>query len=85
MIDDRMPENALVIGRPVMTCCVDDIAFKGILCLGRKPLMKNGDWISLTAEIKIEKHKMYKGEGPVLYLKDYAVTSVPEEPVATFY
>lgn len=84
-IDNRMPDNCFITGRPVMTCCIDDIAFKGILCLGRKPLMKNGDWISLTAELRIEKHKMYKGEGPVLYTKDYAVTSVPDEPVATFY
>ena len=84
-IDKRMPDNVFIIGRPVMTCCADDIAFKGVLSIGRKPMMSNGDWISLTAQVKIEKHKMYKGEGPVLYLKDYAVTSVPEEPVATFY
>ncbi len=84
-LDQRMPDNCFIMGRPVMTCCVDDIAFKGILCLGRKPLMSNGDWISLTAEVRVEKHKMYKGQGPVLYVRDYAVTSVPEEPVATFY
>lgn len=84
-IDKRMPDNCFICGRPVMTCCVDDIAFKGILCVNRSPLMKNGDWVSITAKISIEKHKLYKGVGPVLYMQDYAVTSVPEEPVATFY
>lgn len=84
-IDKRMPADCFIIGRPVMTCCVDDIAFKGVLCLGRSKLMKNGDWISLTAKVSIEKHKMYQGDGPVLYLQDYAVTSVPDDPVATFY
>ncbi len=84
-IDRRMPDDCFIIGRPVMTCCVDDIAFKGVLSLGRSNMMKNGDWISITAKISIENHKMYHGKGPVLYLKDYAVTSVPEEPVATFY
>ena len=84
-IDKRMPENCFVIGRPVMTCCVDDIAFKGILCLGRSGVMKNGDWIVLTAKIQIEKNKLYNGKGPVLYLKDYSVTSEPQDPVATFY
>ena len=84
-IDKRMPSDCFIAGRPVMTCCVDDIAFKGILCCGRKPMMQNGDWLSLTAKISIENHKLYKGEGPVLYITDYAVTSVPEEPVATFY
>ena len=58
---------------------------KGILAITRNPLMKNGDWINLTATVSIEKHKLYKGEGPVLRMVDYAVTSVPEEPVATFY
>ena len=84
-IDKRMPENCFIIGRPVMTCCVDDIAFKGILCLGRSAVMKNGDWIVLTAKIQIEKNKLYNGKGPVLYLKDYSVTSEPQDPVATFY
>ncbi len=84
-IDKRMPEDCFVIGRPVMTCCADDIAFKGILCCNRAQLMKSGDWVILTAKIKIEKHQMYQGKGPVLYLEDYFVTTEPQEPVATFY
>ncbi len=84
-IDKRMPKECFVIGRPVMTCCVDDISFKGILCCNRKPMLNNGDWIILTAKIRIEKHKLYQGEGPVLYLEDYSLTSEPEDPVATFY
>lgn len=84
-IDERMPKECFVIGRPVMTCCVDDISFKGILCCNRPKLMKSEDWIVLTAKIKIEKHKLYNGKGPVLYLQDYALTTAPEEPVATFY
>jgi len=84
-VDERMPKDCFVIGRPVMTCCADDIAFKGILGCNRAKSMQNGDWISVTAKIKIEKHKLYQGKGPVLYMTDYAVTSEPQEPVATFY
>lgn len=84
-VDKRMPDNCFITGRPVMTCCVDDIAFKGILCVNRSPMMNNGDWIVLTAKVSIEKHKLYKGDGPVLYMQSYALTSTPEEPVATFY
>lgn len=84
-IDRRMPNECFIVGRPVMTCCVDDIAFKGVLCVGRTPMMKNGDWLIITAKVSIEKHKLYKGEGPVLYIQDYAVTSEPEDSVATFY
>jgi len=84
-IDKRMPDGCFIIGRPVMTCCADDIAFKGILATNRGSMMKNGDWIVLTAEIKIENHKLYRGKGPVLYMKDYSITSEPQDPVATFY
>lgn len=84
-VDNRMPDNCFIAGRPVMTCCIDDIAFKGILCVNRSSSMQNGDWIVLTAKVSVEKHKMYKGEGPVLYMQQYAVTSTPDEPVATFY
>lgn len=84
-IDRRMPESCFIVGRPVMTCCVEDISYKGIICEGRKAGMEDGDWLSVTVEIKIQKHKLYKGEGPVLYLKDYAVTTKPDDPVATFY
>ncbi len=84
-VDKRMPKECFIIGRPVMTCCVDDIAFKGILCVNRSASMQNGDWIVITAKVVIEKHKLYKGDGPVLYMKDYALTSSPQEPVATFY
>ena len=84
-IDKKMPDDCFIIGRPVMVCCAEDISYKGILCVGRRPNMQNGDWLSVTVEVKIEKHKLYKGEGPVLHLKDYAMTSRPEDPVATFY
>lgn len=84
-IDKRMPSDSFVIGRPIMTCCVEDIAFKGIVGNGRRPQMTDGGWIVITAEVRIEKHKMYRGKGPVLYLKDYAQTTEPDEPVATFY
>lgn len=84
-IDKRMPADCFVIGRPVMTCCVDDISFKGILGTNRGSMMKNGDWVILTAEIRVEKHKLYRGKGPVLYLKDYLLTGEPADPVATFY
>ena len=47
--------------------------------------IKTGDWVLLTAEIKIEKHPMYPRRGPVLYARstDFAVAPSPE--LATFY
>ena len=47
--------------------------------------MQTGEWAIVTAKIKIEPHKLYGSEGPVLYATDIALTSEPKQPVATFY
>ena len=44
------------------------------------------DWITVTAKIALEPHKLYGGRrGPVLYATEYAMTSAPKQEVATFY
>ena len=84
--DKQLGKKAIVVGRHVMTCCADDIAFSGLVCNFTKDVaLETGDWIMLTAKISIEEHKMYGSAGPVLYATDYAMTSEPKDPVATFY
>ena len=82
----ELAKNAIVIGRHVMTCCADDITFSGMVCnfKGDVPF-KTGDWLIVTAEIRVEKHKLYGGEGPVLYASDVSLTSEPQDPLAVFY
>ena len=82
----ELAKNSLVIGRHVMTCCADDIAFSGVVCnfKGEVPF-KTGDWLIVTAEIRVEKHKLYGSEGPVLYASDVSLTSEPRDPLAVFY
>jgi hypothetical protein len=78
----------LVIGRHIMTCCVDDITFAGFLLLGDEKTIaqyQSRDWAMVTATLKVEYNKLYGRQGPVLYLEDIARTSLPEEEVATFY
>ncbi len=85
--DERLDKDTFVGGRQVMTCCVDDIAFSGFVCKvsGKCPDLKTGDWVTLTAKIEIEPHKMYRYPGPVLYVTAYEKSDAPEVPVATFY
>ena len=84
--DKQLGNKAIVIGRHVMTCCVDDISFSGLVCnFDRDVTMKTGEWVMITAKIRIEAHKLYGSEGPVLYATDVAMTSEPKQPVATFY
>ena len=84
--DRALGKRAIVIGRHVMTCCEDDIAYQGVVCnFDREVSLKTGEWAIVTAKIKIEPHKLYGNAGPVLYATDLALTSEPKEPVATFY
>lgn len=84
--DRQLGKKALVVGRHVMTCCEDDIAFSGLVCnFDREIGFETGDWIVVTARISIEPHKLYGQAGPVLYATDVALSSVPKQQVATFY
>ncbi len=82
----ELGDKAIVIGRHVMTCCEDDIAFSGLVCNFSHPVpFQTGDWAVVTAKIKLEKHRLYGSKGPVLYATDVAATSEPKNTVVTFY
>ncbi len=85
--DGKLPKTAAVIGRHIMTCCADDIAYSGLICHFSAPSpLKTRDWVVVTAKIKLEPHKLYGGRvGPILYAADCALTSPPRQEVATFY
>ena len=85
--DAKLPKTAVILGRHIMTCCADDIAYSGLVCNFSAPSnLKTRDWIKVTAKIKLESHPLYGGRrGPVLYATDCAITSAPAKEVATFY
>lgn len=84
--EKKMPDTCFIAGRHIMTCCADDIQYGGIIAetMGNCTNLNTGDWINVTAKILVEKHKAYRGVGPVLRVIDYAMTSAPEEQVVTF-
>ncbi len=84
--DVQMPKNCLLAGRHVMTCCADDIAFHPLVCIFEgESNLKTRDWATFTGKIKIEKHKLYRGQGPVLYVSATEFAVPPVQEVATFY
>ncbi len=84
--DLKLGKDSLIIGRHVMTCCAEDIAYNGLVCNFKSAVgYKTRDWITVTAKVKIEKHKMYGRPGPVLYAETSAYTDKPKQEVATFY
>ncbi len=79
---DDFPEGLLVPGRSAMTCCADDIAFLGFICKTKEAEnYSKGDWINITAELKVEFWKDYNGEGPVLYAKSIEKAKAPKEEI----
>lgn len=86
-INRKMKEGTAICGRHVMTCCIDDIEFKGLVCVGMPSEinLKNKDWVVLTAEIVMEFHELYNKIGPVLHIIDAQKAEVPEQEIATFF
>ena len=77
---------SILAGRHVMTCCADDIAYHPLVCVFKEATsLKTRDWVTLTGKIKVEKHKLYRGEGPVLYVENTEFAVKPAQEVATFY
>ena len=83
--NDRLPKDGFVIGRQIMTCCVEDITYSGLLCENGGAKVNHGDWVRLTAKIAIKPCKLYGKTGPVLKLLSAEAAEAPAELVATFY
>ena len=84
--DKSLGKDSLVLGRHVMTCCADDIAFHGLVCKFPENVdFKTRDWLSVTATFKVENHKLYNRPGPVLYVQSYETAERPDPEIATFY
>lgn len=88
---EKLPKRSFVPGRFAMTCCADDIAFIGFLCkVGENvgPLslenLKNKSFIYVTADIRVEFYKEYRGKGPVLYATSIESAPEPEDKLVYF-
>lgn len=82
----QIPKDCFVFGREIMTCCVEDIKYAGMIVEGTSKFStKHGDWIILTAKIVIKNNKVYGRKGPVLMAISVEKSTAPEDPVATFY
>ena len=84
--DARLPEKNIVLGRHIMTCCEDDIAYSGVACvLPEKLDVKTRDWLEITAKIEFKKHYVYRGKGPVLMVSEVKRCDPIEQALAVFY
>ena len=86
VVDRTVPKGCFIVGRGLMTCCVDDIRFAGLVCewIGA-PMLKSRDWVTVKAKVAIREHTCYGRVGPVLTAVSVEKCDAPENEIATFY
>ena len=86
LLGGGLDDDEFVIGRHIMTCCVQDIQFGGLVAkYADSQSLEHGGWAVITAKIQKEYNKMYQSEGPVFHVIEVEKCQAPEEEVATFY
>ncbi len=84
--DKKIPDDELAIGRHIMTCCIDDIQYGGVVCkLKNATDYKTHDWAVIKGKINLEKNKLYRSLGPVITIEEIQRCEPLEDSVATFY
>lgn len=84
--DKTIPNGCFIVGRPLMTCCAEDIRFAGLVCEWPDVAdLNNRDWVEVKATISIRDHKCYGRKGPVLTATTVQKSTPPQNEVATFY
>ena len=85
-LDRALPGGSYAIGRHIMTCCADDIAYRGVVAKGMGKLKLNTrDWVIVEGTLNEEFSKLYGGPGPVLTVSHIQWADKPAQEVATFY
>ena len=85
-LDKSLPKASFAVGRHIMTCCADDIAYRGVVAKGMGKLsLKTRDWVTVEGKLVEEYSPLYKGVGPVLSVSKIDRAEKPVEEVATFY
>ena len=79
------PKDHFIPGRMAMTCCAEDMAFLGFVCVYKgAESLKEQDWIKVTAKVEKEYWADYGGEGPGLHASSVIKTKAPAEKVISF-
>lgn len=82
----ELPDTNFICGRQVMTCCVEDMQFAGFICsYAHANRLNTRNWAYVTAKLQFSYHPVYQQKGPILEVQNVALTTQPDEPIATFY
>ncbi|MBO4626472.1 MAG: GTPase [Lachnospiraceae bacterium] len=87
-VSPKLPKGYIVPGRMVMTCCAEDTQFSGFLA--KLPAAVDPDslrsrmWFDITAEIRVQRMREYRGKGVVLYITKMIPVQAPADPLIYF-
>lgn len=85
-LDSALGKSQFAVGRHIMTCCADDIAYRGVVAKGTLgKSLKTRDWVIVEGKLHEENSPIYRGRGPVLTVTKLEFSEKPEQEVATFY
>ena len=85
-LDSALGKSQFAVGRHIMTCCADDIAYRGVVAKGTLgKSLKTRDWVIVEGKLLEENSPIYRGRGPVLTVTKLEFSEKPEQEVATFY
>ena len=82
---DKLKKGIFVPGRFAMTCCIEDVTFIGFKCkYPDEDKIPHKSWITITAEVRVEFAREYKGKGPVLYPVSIEPAEAPDDELVYF-
>ena len=85
-LDASLPQGSFAIGRHIMTCCADDISYRGVVAKGMAGIkVETRDWLIVEGKLSEEYSKLYRAKGPVLTVTSVSRAEKPANEVATFY
>lgn len=85
-LDPSLPKDSFAIGRHIMTCCADDISYRGVVAKGYSgKRIATRDWLTVEGTLSEEYSKLYRTRGPVLTVSSVEPAEKPKNEVATFY
>jgi uncharacterized repeat protein (TIGR03943 family) len=85
-LDKSLAAGQFAIGRHIMVCCADDIAYRGVVAKSDgKMKLETRDWVTVDGKLIEEYSKLYRARGPVLEVSKIERAERPEVEVATFY
>ena len=84
-LDSSLPKENFAIGRHIMTCCADDISYRGVVAKGMRGMsLKTRDWVIVVGKLTEEYSALYQSKGPVLTVSSIERAEKPVQEVATF-